>query len=59
MLKTEAIANAFEAICQEIEKLKNEELPEHVRKHLKTVVSIAKHQSDIRNAPEGGCKAHK
>ena len=59
MLSTEKISKAFVAICEEVDKIKKDDLPEKAKKRLKTIVSIAKHQSDIRGAKKGSCKAHK
>ncbi len=59
MLSTEKIANAFTAICEEVDKINKEDLSNKAQKRLKTIVSIAKHQSDIRGAKKGKCKAHK
>lgn len=56
MLSTEKIAKAFAAICEEAEKLKGQKLPEIVQKGLSQIISIAKHQSDIRGAKKGTCK---
>jgi len=58
MLASDRIAKAFEAICEEVEKIKKDDLSEKSKKRLKTIVSIAKHQSDIRGAKKGGCTAH-
>jgi len=58
MLSTEKISRAFEAICEEAEKLKTQELPDPVKAGLALIISIARHQNDIRNAPEGSCRAH-
>ncbi len=58
MLCTDKIANAFTAICEEVDKIKKGDLPEKTRKRLKTIVSIAKHQSDIRGAKKGTCTGH-
>jgi hypothetical protein len=59
MLSTEKISRAFEAILEEAEKAKGEtSLPEGARAALDNIVSIAKHQSDIRQAKPGSCKAH-
>lgn len=59
MLSTEKISNAFSAIMQEAEKVKGESgLSESARAAIDTIVSIAKHQSDIRQAKPGSCKAH-
>jgi hypothetical protein len=59
MLSTEKISGAFKAIIEEADKLKNKDLPDKVQKRIKTIISIAKHQSDIRNSPKGHCKAKK
>ena len=59
MLASDKIAKAFEAICEEVDKIKKNDLSEKTRKRLKTIVSIAKHQSDIRGAKKGSCKSHK
>ena len=59
MLSTEKISNAFSAIVEEAEKVKGENgLSESARAAIDTIVSIAKHQSDIRQAKPGTCKAH-
>ena len=58
MLATDKISNAFKAICEEAEKLKKENDPESVKAGLARIISIAKHQNDIRNAAKGSCKAH-
>lgn len=61
MLATDKITKAFKAIVEEAEKLKNKEDGKRVQKSLKTIISIAKHQSDIRGAKKGSCssKTHK
>ena len=59
MLATDKIHGAFNAICEEVDKIKKGDLPQKTQKRLKTIVSIAKHQSDIRGAKKGECKAHK
>lgn len=58
MLRTEAIAKAFDAIVEEAERLSNLGLPEAAKDHVKTIISIAKHQNDIRDSPKGSCKAN-
>lgn len=58
MLSTEKITNAFKAICEEAEKLKNQDDPDQLQAGLSTIVSIAKHQNDIRNSANGSCTAH-
>ena len=58
MLSTEKIEGAFKAICEEAENLKNVSNPDQIKNGLSTIISIAKHQNDIRNAKKGSCKAH-
>ena len=58
MLSTENIAKAFNAICEEAEKLKNQGVSDQVKTGLSTIVSIAKHQNDIRDSATGSCKGH-
>jgi hypothetical protein len=58
MLASEKIARAFQAICEEVDKIKKDDLTPKTQKRLKTIVSIAKHQSDIRGAQRGSCKGH-
>lgn len=54
MLPSSKIENAFLAIVEEAEKLQKKDLSKKVAKRVKTIISIAKHQSDIRGL-EGGC----
>ena len=58
MLSTEKINRAFGAICEEAEKLKQADVSEAIKNGLSTIISIAKHQSDIRSAAAGSCTAH-
>lgn len=58
MLSTEKITRAFTAIWEEAEKLKQQDVSEQVQRGLSTIISIAKHQNDIRNAAKGSCTAH-
>lgn len=58
MLASEKIARAFQAICEEVDKIKKDDLPPKAKKRLKTIVSIAKHQSDIRGIKKSSCKGH-
>lgn len=58
MLSTDKISSAFKAICEEAEKIQAQEIPESVKSGISTIISIAKHQSDIRQAPKGSCSAH-
>ena len=58
MLSTEKITSAFNAICEEAEKLQGQDIPESVKAGLATIISIAKHQNDIRASAKGSCKAH-
>lgn len=57
MLSTEKISKAFAAICEEVDKIKKDDLTKKTKKRMRTIVSIAKHQSDIRGAKKGSCKA--
>jgi hypothetical protein len=59
MLSTDKISGAFKAIIEEADKLKKKDLPDKVQKRIKTIISIAKHQSDIRNSPKGTCTTRK
>jgi hypothetical protein len=58
MLSTDKISNAFKAICEEAERLRSDRLPDPVKAGLATIISIAKHQNDIRKADPGSCSAH-
>ena len=58
MLSTDKITNAFKAICEEAEKMKGQDVSEAVKTGLSTIISIAKHQNDIRGAAKGSCAAH-
>lgn len=57
MLASEKIANAFLAIVEEAEKLQKSGLSAEQESGVKTIISIARHQSDIRGAKSGSCKA--
>ena len=57
MRNTEKILNAFQAICEEAEKLKQTGISDDAKKRLDTIISIAKHQNDIRQSAPGSCKA--
>ena len=59
MLSTEKITNAFNAICEETEKLHNQGVSDQVKNGLSTIISIAKHQDDIRDSAMGSCKANR
>ena len=58
MLASDKIANAFVAIVEEAEKALQTTPAEELTASLKTIISIAKHQSDIRGAKAGECKSH-
>jgi len=58
-MRTEDIANAFIAIAEEAEKLQSDNLPENVTSGLSTIISIARHQKDIRQSAKGSCTAHR
>ncbi len=55
MLATDKISGAFKAIVEEAEKLQNTSSAADVAAGVKTIISIAKHQSDIRDAKPQGC----
>jgi len=57
MLSTEKISKAFLAIIAEAEKAQEKSCSDKISKRLKTIISIAKHQSDIRGAKKGKCLA--
>lgn len=59
MLATDKISKAFKAIVEEAEKLEGKDISGKTSKRLKTIISIAKHQSDIRDAKQGGCCSKK
>ena len=58
MLASDKIAKAFLAIVEEAEKMMKAEPSKGISSGLKTIISIAKHQSDIRGAKAGDCKSH-
>ena len=58
MLSTDKITSAFKAICEEAEKINGQDVAEDVKAGLSTIISIAKHQNDIRGADKGSCTAH-
>ena len=55
MLATDKISNAFKAIVEEAEKIAGAAPGEEVAQGVKTIISIAKHQSDIRDVEGGTC----
>ncbi len=57
-MRTQDIANAFQAIVEEAQAVQEKDLPEDVQAKIKTIISIAKHQNDIRQSAKGSCKAH-
>ena len=58
MLSTEKLTNAFKAICEEAEKIQNQGVSDQVKTGLSTIISIAKHQNDIRGSAKGSCTGH-
>ena len=58
MLASDKIATAFTAIVEEAEKLILAEVTEEQLAGLKTIISIAKHQSDIRGLKSDSCPSH-
>jgi hypothetical protein len=57
-MRTDDIANAFNAIVEEAEILKKEALTDPVKERLSVIISIAKHQNDVRHSKKGSCTAH-
>ncbi len=55
MLSTKKISEAFKAIVEEAEKALKKENSKKTENRLKSIISIAKHQSDIRNAKKSSC----
>ena len=58
MLSTDKITNAFKAICEEAERINNNGVSDEVKAGLSTIISIAKHQNDIRGSAKGSCAGH-
>ena len=58
MLSTEKITKAFNAICEEAEKLQRQDATDQFKAGLSTIISIAKHQNDVRGSSNGSCTAH-
>jgi hypothetical protein len=56
-MRTEDLANAFAAIVEEAQHLQSIDLPEDAQTRVKTIISIAKHQNDIRQSRQGSCPA--
>ena len=56
-MRTEDLANAFKAIVEEAQSLQAMDLTEAAQARVKTIISIAKHQNDIRKSAQGSCKA--
>jgi len=58
MLASDKIATAFTAIVEEAEKLIKTETTKEQIAGLKSIISIAKHQSDIRGLKSDNCPSH-
>ena len=56
-MRTDDIAKAFKAIAEEAQALQDLDLPENAQQRIKTIISIARHQNDIRHSARGSCKA--
>ena len=56
-MRTDDIAKAFDAIVEEARRLQSQNLPEEAQAAVKTIISIARHQHDIRQSAKGSCKA--
>lgn len=59
MLPSDKIDKAFKAIVEEAEKLRKKDLPDKVQKRIKSIISIAKHQSDVRGMKGTCCHTEK
>jgi hypothetical protein len=57
MLATDKISNAFKAIVEEAEKIAGAAPSADVAEGIKTIISIAKHQSDVRGLEGGKCSS--
>jgi hypothetical protein len=57
-MRTDDIANAFKAIIEEAQAIQGANPAPDVQQRVKTIISIAKHQNDIRQSAKGSCKAH-
>ena len=55
-MRTDDIAQAFVAIVEEARRLQSLNLSADAQTVVKTIISIAKHQHDIRQSPKGSCK---
>jgi hypothetical protein len=56
-MRTDDIAQAFDAIAEEALRLQSQDLSEEAQAAAKTIIAIARHQHDIRQSPKGSCKA--
>ena len=59
MLPSEKIDRAFKAIVEEAEKALKKDLPDKATKRLRSIISIAKHQSDVRGMKGTCCHSEK
>lgn len=59
MLPSDKIDKAFKAICEEAEKMLKKNVSGKMERRLKTIVSIAKHQSDVRGLKGTCCHSTK
>ncbi len=57
MLSTDKITAAFNAICEEAENLRGSTESSEIKDGLARIISIAKHQNDVRSATKGSCTA--
>lgn len=56
-MRTDDIAQAFVAIVEEARRLQSQKLSEEAQAAVNAIISIAKHQHDIRQSPKDSCKA--
>ncbi len=60
MLPSDKINAAFKAIVEEAEKIrKKDDLSDKAKKRVKNIISIAKHQSDVRGMKGTCCHSSK
>lgn len=58
MLATDKIASAFKAIIEEAEKIDQSAVAPDMAEALKKIISIAKHQNDVRGMVKSGKCGH-
>lgn len=58
MLAVDKIASAFRGIVEEAEKIDRNTLSDEAAAAVKNIISIAKHQNDVRGMPKTGKCGH-